>query len=158
MPEILISVDKLDAWSASCTEVLDIADALLRREWHVILCTSFIGKRLQPEMARLQATGALTIVTENAGELAARYDVIWVVKGFFCEKLLTALYEQKTAGSFIFRHYSDYNDLYIPWGAELENALATRVLGLSAFTQTILLQTWIEEDKLHLMTWLVPDA
>lgn len=83
MPEILISVDKLDAWSASCTEVLDIADALLRREWHVILCTSFIGKRLQPEMARLQATGALTIVTENAGELAARYDVIWVVKGFF---------------------------------------------------------------------------
>lgn len=158
MPEILISVDKLDAWSASCTEVLDIADALLRREWHVILCTSFIGKRLQPEMARLQATGALTIVTENAGELAARYDVIWVVKGFFCEKLLTALYEQKTAGSFIFRHYSDYNDLYIPWGAELENALATRVLGLSAFTQTILLQTGIEEDKLHLMPWLVPDA
>ena len=32
------------------------------------------------------------------------------------------------------------------------------MLGLSAFTQTILLQTGIEEDKLHLMPWLVPDA
>ena len=34
MPGILISVDKFDAWSPANTEIIDIADALLAKEWH----------------------------------------------------------------------------------------------------------------------------
>ncbi|MFZ3619598.1 glycosyltransferase [Leclercia barmai] len=156
MPGILISVDKFDAWSPATTEIIDITDALLAKEWHVTLCTSSAGKLLQPELDRLAGDPHFQAITDASGEPGSRYDLIWIVKGFFSEKLLTALTTQRTTGAFIFRHYTDYNDVYIPWGAELENRLASEVLGLCELSHPVLVQTGIEESKLRIVPWMIP--
>lgn len=156
MPGILISVDKFNSWTPANTEIIDIADALLAKEWHVTLCTSSAGKMLQPELERLAGDPHFQAITDASGEPGSRYDLIWIVKGFFSEKLLTALTTQRTSGAFIFRHYTDYNDVYIPWGAELENRLASAVLGLCELSHPVLLQTGIEESKLRIFPWLIP--
>jgi len=156
MPGILISVDKFDAWSPANTEIIDIADALLAKEWHVTLCTSSAGKMLQPELDRLAGDPHFQTIVDASGEPGSHYDLIWIVKGFFSEKLLSALTTQRTTGAFIFRHYTDYNDVYIPWGAELENRLASAVLGLCELSHPVLLQTGIEESKLRIFPWAIP--
>lgn len=156
MPGILISVDKFDAWSPANAEIIDITDTLLEKEWHVTLCTSSAGKWLQPELDRLAENCHFQAITDASGEPGAHYDLIWIVKGFFSEKLLTALTTQRMTGAFIFRHHADYNDVYIPWGVELENRLSSAVLGLCELSYPVLLQSGIEESKLRIFPWVIP--
>ncbi len=95
MPGILISVDKFDAWTPATTEIIDITDALLAKEWHVTLCTSSAGKLLQPELDRLAGEPHFQAITDASSDPGSHYDLIWIVKGFFSEKLLTALTAQR---------------------------------------------------------------
>ncbi len=56
--------------------------------------------------------------------------------------------ENRLAGAMVFRHYSDYNDLYIPWGVALENQFAALTLDLSPRTSALLLQTGVDSAQL----------
>ncbi|MGK9175457.1 glycosyltransferase [Yokenella regensburgei] len=157
MRSILISVDKLDVYSAQTTEALDIADALLASGWQVDIVTSAAGKVLNHEIEQRALTGRFNVITSSRGSLATRYDAIWIYRGYFNESLLTALREARLSGAMIFRHFSDYNDLYIPYGVQLENQLATLTLGQSGRSNDILLQTGIERAQLQTLPWTVAE-
>nr|WP_318381229.1 glycosyltransferase [uncultured Enterobacter sp.] len=156
MQSLLISVDKFDAFSAHATEIIDIVDTVLASGWQVCLITTDAGKALSAEIARLTATGRFNLITDAQGELAERYDAIWIYRGFFCEKMLDAVEAQRLAGPMIFRHFSDYNDLYLPYGAQLENQFAALTLGLSPRSQEIILQTGVDSEQFQLLPWSVP--
>ena len=157
MRSILISVDKLDVYSAHTSEALDVTDALLAAGWQIDIMTSAAGKALTHEIEQRAATGRFNVITESRGHLAARYDAIWIYRGYFHDLLLDALTEQRLAGAMIFRHFSDYNDLYIPYGVQLENQLATLTLGQSTRSNNILLQTGIESAQLQTLPWTVAE-
>ncbi len=115
MHTILISIDSFDAFTQPAAELIDIADALIESGWHVEVICPTAGKALGHEIARLTATGRFALITDKQGEPASHYHVIWIYRGFFSEKLLDALSAGRLSGAMIFRHYSDYNDIYIPW-------------------------------------------
>ncbi|MGY5956560.1 glycosyltransferase [Kosakonia sp. BK9b] len=158
MRSILLSVDKFDAFTPHSSELLDITDALLADGWRVDVITSAAGQALAGEIARLEATGRFTVITDKQGEPETHYDVIWVYRGFFSEKLLRAIDEGQLSGAMVFRHFSDYNDVYIPWGVALENQFAALTLDLSPRTSALLLQTGIEPAQLQTLPWTVPAA
>src|SRR5690606_21785119 len=95
-------------------------------------------------------------ITEDEGDIDPAYDRIIIWRGFFSQKLMAGLQEQRLSGPLVFRHFSDYNDLDIPYGVQLENDLASLMLGLSELTCEQLNLTGILEDQLALMPWLVP--
>lgn len=156
MHTILISIDSFDAFTQPAAELIDIADALIESGWHVEVICPTAGKALGHEIARLTATGRFALITDKQGEPASHYQVIWIYRGFFSEKLLDALSAGRLSGAMIFRHYSDYNDIYIPWGVALENRLAAVTLNLSPRTSAMLLQTGIDPAQLKTMPWCVP--
>ncbi|WP_227136674.1 glycosyltransferase [Kosakonia radicincitans] len=156
MRSLLISVDKFDAFTPHTNELLDIADVLLAQNWRVDLITSSAGKALNAEIDRLKATGRFGLVTDQQGEPDTQYDVIWIYRGFFSDKLLDAIATERLRGAMIFRHFNDYNDLYIPWGVALENQFAALTLDLSPRTSALLLQTGVESTQLKNLPWTVP--
>ncbi|CAI8826113.1 glycosyltransferase [Kosakonia quasisacchari] len=156
MQSILISVDQFDAFTPHTSELLDIADALLAKGWRVDVISSTAGQKLTSEIARLSATGRFTVITEKQGALETYYNIIWIYRGFFSEKLLDAIEAGKLDGAMVFRHFSDYNDLYLPWGVALENQFAALTLDLSPRTSAILLQTGVESAQLKHLPWSVP--
>ncbi|MGG7446447.1 glycosyltransferase [Kosakonia oryzendophytica] len=156
MRSILISVDKFDAYTPHSAELLDIAEALLAAGWRVDVISCAAGQTLTGEIERLMATGRFAVITDKQGEPDARYDIIWIYRGFFSEKLLNAVSENRLAGAMVFRHYSDYNDLYIPWGVALENQFAALTLDLSPRTSALLLQTGVDSAQLKTLPWSVP--
>jgi GT2 family glycosyltransferase len=157
MRRLLISVDIFDAYSAHAVEALDVADTLLETGWQVDIITSVAGKVLTHEIAQRVAAGRFNVITETQGTPGERYDAIWIYRGFFSNKLLDALQGERLAGPMYFRHFNDYNDLYIPWGVALENRLATLTVGLSARANDILLQTGVEPTQLKAMPWMVTE-
>ncbi|QJT81336.1 glycosyltransferase [Kosakonia sp. MUSA4] len=156
MRSLLISVDKFDAFTPHTSELLDIADVLLAQNWRVDVITSRAGKALNAEIDRLKATGRFALVTDKQGEPETQYDVIWIYRGFFSDKLLDAIAAERLSGAMIFRHFNDYNDLYIPWGVALENQFAALTLDLSPRTSALLLQTGVESTQLKNLPWTVP--
>lgn len=156
MRSILISVDKFDAFTPYTSELLDIADVMLAMGWRVDVITSSAGKALIVEIERLKATGRFGLITDTQGETADHYDVIWIFRGFFSDKLLDAIAAERLSGAMIFRHFNDYNDLYIPWGVALENQFAALTLDLSPRTSALLLQTGVESTQLKNLPWTVP--
>ena len=156
MQTLLISIDSFDAFTQPAAELIDITDTLLASGWRVEVICSTAGKTLGAEIARLTATGRFAIITDKQGELARHYTLIWIYRGFFSDKLLDALSAGDLRGAMLFRHYCDYNDMYIPWGVALENRLAALTLDLSPRSSAILLQTGIEPAQLKTMPWSVP--
>jgi GT2 family glycosyltransferase len=157
MRSLLISVDKLDVYSAHAIEALDIADSLLASGWQIDIITSVAGRVLTHEIEQRAATGRFNIITDSKGEPGSHYDAIWIYRGYFSNLLLDALSEQRLTGPMIFRHFSDYNDLYIPYGVQLENQLATLTLGQSTRSNDILLHTGIESAQLQTLPWMIAD-
>lgn len=157
MRSLLISVDKFDVFSAHAIETMDIADALLASGWQIDIITSAAGKVLSDEIAQRISTGRFNIITDTQGTLRARYDAIWIYRGYFSETLLDAISAQRLEGAMIFRHFCDYNDLYIPYGAALENQLATLTVGQSTRTNDILLQTGVDSAQLRTLPWTVAE-
>ncbi|WP_313485441.1 glycosyltransferase [Pseudescherichia sp.] len=156
MPNVLISIDKFNEYAPHTIEVIDIVDELLSEGWQIDLITSAAGGRLLPVIEHFKATGRFLLITEAQGDVAACYDIIWIARGFFGNKLLQALQQQRVQGALIFRHYSDYNDLYIPYGVQLENQLASLTLALSTATRDRLLQTGVDAAQLKLLPWAAP--
>lgn len=156
MQSLLISVDQLDAFTPHTAELLDITHALIKKGWHVDAITATAGQKLMAEIAPLSETGRFNIITDKQGQLATRYSLIWIYRGFFSEKLLDAITAEKLDGAMIFRHFSDYNDLYLPWGVALENQFASLTLDLSLRTTSFLLQTGVEPGQLKTLPWTVP--
>ncbi|WAH52385.1 glycosyltransferase [Pseudescherichia vulneris] len=156
MRSLLISVDKFDAFSAHAVEIIDIVDTLLATGWRIDLICSVAGGVLTSDITRLSASGFFSLITDKQGELATYYDAMWIYRGFFSEKMVDAIDEQRLAGPMIFRHFSDYNDLYIPYGVKLENQFASLTLGLSPRTNEFLLQTGVDSTQLQTLPWAVP--
>lgn len=158
MRSILISVDKFDAWSMHTIEAIDIVNILLEDGWRVDVISSVAGKSMASELSRLAATERFTVITDSQGELSEFYDAIWIYRGYFSEKLLDAIAGERLDGPMIFRHFSDYHDLYIPYGVQTENTFAAITLGLSARTNAILLQTGITSSQLQTLPWTTPES
>ncbi len=156
MQSYLLSVDKFDAYTPYTVEILDLVDFWLAQDIHIDLCTQSAGRAMNGKLDELKKTGRFRVISEEQGDIAPAYDLIFIWRGFVSQKLMTALHEQRLSGPIVFRHFSDYNDLYIPYGVQLENDLASLTLGLSTLTCEQLKLTGIAEDQLALMPWLVP--
>jgi len=156
MQSYLLSVDKFDAYTPYTVEVLDLVDFWLSQGARIDLCTQSAGKAMKSKLDELNATGRFHVITEDEGDIDPAYDRIIIWRGFFSQKLMAGLQAQRLRGPLVFRHFSDYNDLYIPYGVQLENELASLTLGLSELTCEQLKLTGILEDQLALMPWLVP--
>lgn len=158
MPRYLVSVDKFEAYTPCTLEILDLIAFWLASGLEVDICTESAGRGLKDKISMLQATGRCRLVTEETGELASQYEMIFIWKGFLSQKLLSTLAEQRLHCALVFRHFSDYDDLYIPYGPQRENAMASLTLGLSELTCEQLKITGIDEQQLMLMPWLVPPS
>src|SRR5690606_13885813 len=156
MQSYLLSVDKFDAYTPYTVEVLDLVDFWLSQGARIDLCTHSAGKAMKSRLDALNTAGRFRVITEDEGDIDPAYDRIIIWRGFFSQKLMAGLQEQRLSGPLVFRHFSDYNDLYIPYGVQLENDLASLTLGLSELTCEQLKLTGILEDQLALMPWLVP--
>ncbi|MGD8162357.1 glycosyltransferase [Pantoea sp. FN0307] len=155
MSRLLISIDRFEAYSLHNNEILDIIDALLSQGWQIDIVAHSAGKALAGELMRLTQSGAFRLITDKQGALADSYTLIWIYKGFFSGKLLEAISELSASAPVIFRHFSDYNDLYIPYGVTLENQLASRTLSLSPLVTERLLATGVAPQQLHPLPYTV---
>lgn len=155
MSRLLISIDRFEEYSLHNNEILDIIDALLPQGWQIDLVTHSAGKALSGELHRLEQSGAFRLISEKQGALAASYSLIWIYKGFFSSKLLDAIDAFSTSAPVIFRHFADYNDLYIPYGVALENQLASLTLALSPLVTERLLATGVDSRQLRQLPYTV---
>jgi GT2 family glycosyltransferase len=158
MSRLLISIDRFEAYSLHNNEILDIIDALLPLGWQIDLVASSAGKALADELLRLTQNAAFRVISDKQGALADTYHHIWIYKGFFSNKLLEVIDALSAKASVIFRHFCDYNDLYIPYGAALENQLASLTLALSPLTAGRLQATGIAPAQLRQLPYTVAPA
>lgn len=153
MGRLLLSVDQFERFTLSVSESLDLIDVFLGLGWQVDVVTSTYGKALSFELERLLQHKAFRIISDKHGEFAENYQLVWIYRGFFSEKLLSILSDFTRSAPVIFRHFYDYNDVYMPWGAELENELASVSLSLSPIISERLVQNGLLEKKLHLLPY-----
>lgn len=155
MSRLLISIDRFEEYALHNNEILDIIDALLPQGWQIDIVTHSAGKDLTGELMRLTATGAFRLISDKQGSLADSYALIWIYKGFFSSKLLEAIDHLSACAPVIFRHFSDYNDIYIPYGVTLENQLASLTLSLSPLVGDRLLATGVAPQQLRQLPYTV---
>lgn len=153
MGRLLISIDKFERFTMSVSESLDVIDVFLSMGWQVDVVTSSHGKALSFELERLRQHQAFRIISDKQGEITKSYHLIWIYRGFVSEKLLSLLSDLTCTTPVIFRHFYDYNDVYMPWGAELENQLASVSLSLSPVISERLIQNGLLEKNLHLLPY-----
>ena len=158
MSRLLISIDRFEEYSLHNNEILDIIDALLPQGWQIDIITSSAGKALAGELLRLGQSGAFTLISDKQGALADNYTLIWIYKGFFSARLLNAIDTLSATTPVIFRHFSDYNDLYLPYGVTLENQLASLTLSLSPLTDNYLLASGVLTQQLRQLPYTVAPA
>ncbi len=124
--------------------------------WQVDIVTSTYGKTLSFELEKYKSNPAFRIISDKQGTLADAYSLVWVYKGFIAQKLLPVLETLTGTAPVIFRHFYDYHDIYMPWGAELENQLASLSLSLSPVVSERLLQNGLLSSQIAVLPFTVP--
>ncbi|MBC0853089.1 glycosyltransferase [Pantoea stewartii] len=158
MNRLLISIDRVEQFSLHVNEALDIIDVFLPWGWQVDIVTSTYGKTLSFELEKYKSNPAFRIISDKQGTLADAYSLVWVYKGFIAQKLLPVLETLTGTAPVIFRHFYDYHDIYMPWGAELENQLASLSLSLSPVVSERLLQNGLLSSQIAVLPFTVPSA
>ena len=158
MSRLLISIDRFEHFSIHVNEALDIIDVFLSLGWQVDVVTSTYGKTVSFELERLRQNPDFRIISEKLGTLADEYGLILVYKGFFSQKLLSSVGLFSRTAPVIFRHFYDYHDVYMPWGVELENQLASLSLSLSPAISERLLQNGLLPGQVEVLPYTFSPA
>lgn len=148
---MLISIDKIDTLDSTSTELLDIIDTFLEKGWQVDLYAEGANKIAKNIYQDQSALRLLSVINASFDPV---YDLIWVYRAFFPLSLLRALNNHVIKGPIIFRHMFDYTDIYLPYGAIVENMMATRALCLSKAVVEKMLEQGIEAEKINILPYI----
>lgn len=155
MNRLLISIDQLEKFNSAAEELFELVHDFLKRGWLVDFMAGRIGREQSKVWGSFEQHPAFIRLSEEKGELQQDYQLIWVYGGFFSPRLLKALTEKSTVGPLLFRHFFNYGDVYLPYGAAVENAMATSILTLSALGEKKLLEQEIDATKIVLQPYLI---
>lgn len=154
MKRLLISIDKIDTLNGTITEMLDVIDTFMEKGWAIDLSTGRLNKNMQPFIAAYQQQPHFRRLSHELDLFNPTYDLIWIYKGYFASPLLTALATCQVAGPIVFRHFFNYADIYLPYGAALENTIAARALSLSKGVSEKMVEQEIDAEKLTLVPYI----
>jgi len=153
MSRVLISIERFAKLDHQTTELLGLIDAMHHHGWCVDVNTAHVMKSAAPELLALQAHPGISLVTDKSGVLANAYDLIWIYNGYFSQKLIEKITDDQMASRIVFRHFFDYADVYVPYGAALENKIAAASLTLSASTANKLNEIGVTREIMFDFPW-----
>ncbi|WP_437888717.1 glycosyltransferase [Phytobacter sp. V91] len=154
MKRLLISIDKVDMLSATITEMLDVIDTFVEKGWAIDLSAGRINRNMQPCINNYQRNTDFRRLSQEDDTFHASYDLIWIYKGYLSSSLLNLLVHQRVQGPIVFRHFFNYADIYLPYGAELENRMAAKALSLSTGVNRKMVEQGIQAEKLTLLPYI----
>lgn len=156
---LLISIDKIDMLNATTTEMLDVIDTFLEKDWTVDLSAGRLNKKMLPCLDEYHQHSHFRRLSVENESFYDSYDLIWIYKGYISTPLLNALASHETNGPIVFRHFFNYSDIYLPYGAEVENSMASRALSLSKGVNVKMIEQGIDAEKLTLVPYFFrPDS